>query len=146
MAENEKDFVRELHNGWVRANYVADTDWLEKNVAPGGPGAFVFYNSAGSNFYGLTETVDLWKRLREAAVKSNPKGGRAHFDDFDVRVRVNGDIAWVTYRANFEADMGEYGKVSTASRGTEIWERSDDEWRLVHLHASEHKPGKLGGE
>ncbi len=31
------------------------------------------------------------------------------------------------------------------ARTTEIWQRMDDDWRLVHFHCSDDEPDAMGG-
>lgn len=141
----DEETVLALHASWIAANRVGDTAWLRDHIAPGGPGAFLFFNHNGSNYDGVDETVALWEHLTRAALAAPTPPKRLVLDDRDVRVTVVGDIAIVTYLAWFEADFGEAGKEETGSRGTEVWRRTDDGWRLVHLHASVHTPGVNGG-
>ncbi len=52
-----------------------------------------------------------------------------------VSVHVGGDLAWVTCTENILSEVD--GRVSvTAILATNLFERDDEGWRLVHHHAS----------
>ena len=53
----------------------------------------------------------------------------------EVNVNVSGDLAWVTCTENILSEVG--GRVGvTAILATNLFERDDEGWRLVHHHAS----------
>lgn len=54
----------------------------------------------------------------------------------DVRVRVVGDLGYVTCIENLVSDEGDHGDYLGAVLATNIFERRQWEWRLVHHHAS----------
>lgn len=54
----------------------------------------------------------------------------------DVRVRVVGDLGYVTCVENLVSDEGDHGDYLGAVLATNIFERRQSEWRLVHHHAS----------
>ncbi len=60
------------------------------------------------------------------------------FDQF-VRVDERRDdrIGWIASRYEIEARRGE-GVHRRCGRWTEIYEKRDDEWRLIHLHSSDN--------
>ena len=53
----------------------------------------------------------------------------------DVTVNVGADLAWVTCTENILAEAGERISV-TAILATNLFERTDSGWRLIHHHAS----------
>lgn len=54
----------------------------------------------------------------------------------DVRVRVVGEVGYVTCIENLVSDEGDHGDYLGAVLATNIFERRRSEWRLVHHHAS----------
>ena len=64
----------------------------------------------------------------------------------DERVDVIGDAALVTYLMHFEADFGALGKVAQDARSTEVWQKVDGEWKMIHFHCSNYVPGVMGGK
>jgi ketosteroid isomerase-like protein len=48
-------------------------------------------------------------------------------------LQVRGDVAWLTYNVLAESPDLEHPFIG---RGTEIWVRHNDEWRLAHGHWS----------
>jgi ketosteroid isomerase-like protein len=53
----------------------------------------------------------------------------------DVNVNVSGPLAWVTCTENILSDV--QGRVTVTSiLATNLFERADGSWRLVHHHAS----------
>ena len=53
----------------------------------------------------------------------------------DVTVNVGGDLAWVTCTENILAEAGERVSV-TAILATNLFERTDAGWQMIHHHAS----------
>jgi ketosteroid isomerase-like protein len=53
----------------------------------------------------------------------------------DVTVNVAGDLAWVTCTENILSEVGERVSV-TAILATNVFERTEAGWLLVHHHAS----------
>lgn len=135
--ENE---ILELHERFMRACDVGDTDFLRENVR-GGPDGLTWFNLNQSNYFGVDHICSLWDLLRA----SGTPGGRIVNDDRDVRAEVCGDVAWVVYGLHLRADFGDLGAVDHEARTTEIWQRCDGAWKLVHFHCSDWKPGVMGG-
>ncbi len=145
MASDDRETILNLHNDWITANLSVDVAYLERAVASG-PDEFVMFNNNESNYYGKTGFIDLWKAIA-AAIPTD--ASPATLDDRDVRVTVVGDVAWVTYLAEFKVDLGpsfgDAAEFNGGSRGTEIWRRLEGEWQCVHIHCSPHVPGNMGG-
>ena len=133
----DEETILDLHHGFVEANTTGDTSYLRAHMAPG-PEGFRWYNLNKSVYVGMDHIIRLWDFLVAM-------GGSAECPILEEQVRVNGDVAWVTYIMGFNADFGPMGKVSQNARSTEIWERQDGEWKMVHFHCSTHVPGQMGG-
>ena len=138
MSSDEQQ-IRELHEGFLAANNTGDTAFLRKHMAPGAD-VLTWYNLNQSNYLGVDHICELWDFLRGAT-----EGKEARSAACDERVAVSGDAAWVTYGLRFQADFGALGKVDQDARATEIWQRRDGGWRMVHFHCSNHVPGQMGG-
>jgi ketosteroid isomerase-like protein len=131
--------ILELHHQFVAANQAIDVDWLRAHMVPG-PDALMWFNLNKSDYVGVDHICRLWEFLAIVA-----GGAEQTCYSIDPRVRVNGDVAWVDSHIRIEADFGPMGKVSQSARMTEIWERTDGEWKMVHFHCSEHEPGGWEG-
>jgi ketosteroid isomerase-like protein len=132
--------VWDLHNGFVQANRVGDWTFLEANMADG-PDRLRWYNLNQSNYIGKDHIIELWKML--VAVS---QGREALCEARDERVEVVGDIGLVTYLLHFEADFGNLGKMNQDARDTEVWQRIDGAWKMIHFHCSNYTPGVMGGK
>ena len=131
--------IRELHEGFLEANSSGDTAFLREHMVDG-PDALTWWNLNQSNYIGVDHIVELWKMLTRGS-----GGKRAKTTPSDERITVNGDSAWVTYGLRFQADFGALGQVDQGARATEIWQRLDGRWRMVHFHCSNHVPGVMAG-
>jgi ketosteroid isomerase-like protein len=130
--------VWELHRGFVEANPIARHEFLEEHMAPGD--TLLWYNLNQSNYHGVDHIVELWKMLKEAMA-----GRPARFDARDEQVTVVGDVGLVTYLGDLYADFGELGTFEQACRSTEVWQRTDGNWQMIHFHCSNHVPDVMGG-
>jgi ketosteroid isomerase-like protein len=132
--------VWELHRGFVEANKTGYHPFLEENMAPGD--TLLWYNLNQSNYHGVDHIVELWKML--ASVMG---GGReAKCDSRDDKVTIVGDIGLVTYLLDFAADFGALGKFVQEARVTEVWQKMDGAWKMIHFHCSNYVPGVMGGK
>jgi ketosteroid isomerase-like protein len=136
LSTDEQEIL-ELHRGFVHANTCGDTDFLRAHMAPG-PEGFRWYNLNKSVYVGMDHIIRLWDFLVAM-------GGSAECPIHEEQVHVNGDMGFVSYRQGFYADFGAMGQVHFEARSTEIWERQDGEWKMVHFHCSEHEPGGWEG-
>ena len=64
----------------------------------------------------------------------------------DDAVTIIGDAALVTHIIDLAADFGSLGKVDQEGRTTEVWQRIDGEWKMIHFHCSNYEPGVMGGK
>jgi len=138
MPTTDEDTIRDLHDRFVAANKVADHTFLEEHMAPGK--TLVWYNLNQSNYMGVDHIVELWKMLA-AAMDGRP----ATCDSRDDVVTVVGDVALVTYIISLSADFGQLGKYEQEGRTTELWQRTDGAWQMIHFHCSNYVPGVMGG-
>jgi len=136
-AKTDAEQIKELHDGFVQANTTADTAYLRAHMAPG-PEGFRWYNLNKSIYVGMDHICRLWDFL--AAMNST-----GECPILEEQIHVNGDLAYVTYLIDFKADFGPMGTAQMVARTTEIWERLDGEWKMVHFHCSEHEPGGWEG-
>ena len=137
---DDHETILELHRGFLKANTVADTAFLRAHMVPGNE-KLLWFNLNQSNYIGVDHICELWDLLRISSPSDKP----AEIETYDEHVAVSGDAAWVTYGLHFRADFGPLGKVEQDSRSTEIWQRIDGQWRMVHFHCSNHVPGQMGG-
>ncbi|MEJ3654400.1 nuclear transport factor 2 family protein [Actinomycetes bacterium KLBMP 9759] len=140
--------IDELHRGWVEANAVGDIAWLRANIAPGGPDDFVMWNTMGSNFFGVDGIVDLWERL--TALAADVPTQETVSTAWDERIELSGDLAVVSYMCRLVIDFGPAGaeaggNLDQTYRSTEVYQRRDGDWKMIHYHGSPHQPGVMGG-
>lgn len=131
--------IWELHRGFVESNKTGHHPFLEAHMAPGM--TLVWYNLNQSNYHGVDHIVELWKLL--AAMS---QGQEAKCEARDEQVTVVGEMAMVTYILDFAADFGAMGKFVQEARNTEVWQRMDGEWKMIHFHCSNYVPGVMGGK
>ncbi len=131
--------IQELHEGFVEANKTGHHPFLESHMAPGM--TLVWYNLNQSNYHGVDHIVELWKML---AVMS--QGREAKCESRDDIITLVGDVALVTYLLDFAADFGALGKFVQEARCTEVWQRMDGDWKMIHFHCSNYVPGVMGGK
>ena len=136
-AKTDEEQIKELHDGFVEANTTADTSYLRAHMAPG-PEGFRWYNLNKSIYVGMDHICRLWDFL--AAMNS-----KGECPILEEQIHVNGDTAFVTYIIDFKADFGPMGTAQMVARTTEIWERLDGEWKMVHFHCSDHEGGGWEG-
>lgn len=139
MTADEKR-IWELHRGFCDANKVGDSQFLRDHMAPG-PDTLIWYNLNQSNYIGVDHIVELWDMLREAAA-----GKEARVISRDDRVIVVGDMAVVSYLLDFSADFGALGRFEQEARCSEVWQKMNGEWKMLHFHCSNYIPGVMGGK
>jgi ketosteroid isomerase-like protein len=140
MTKSDEQTIWELHRAFASANQVADSQFLKDHMAPG-PDTLIWYNLNQSNYIGVDHIVELWDMLRDAM------GGKpAVVETRDERVTVLGDVALVTYLLKLAADFGPLGKFEQEGRDTEVWQKMNGEWKMIHFHCSNYVPGVMGGK
>lgn len=137
MTDHER--IAELHQGFLEANKTADTAFLRAHMAPGAE-TLVWDNLNKSIYLGLDHICRLWDFLAYVS-----KGVPAKVEARDEQIHVVGDLAWVHAVLEFEADFGVMGTVVQPARETEIWQRIDGDWKMVHLHCSGYEAGGWEG-
>ena len=76
-----------------------------------------------------------WESVRASWEAIFKNTGEIRFSLTDVRVEVEGSLAWVTCTENILSQVG--GNISAATvLATNIFERRGTEWLLIHHHAS----------
>jgi ketosteroid isomerase-like protein len=141
MASTDEQRIRELHDGFVAANRTGDSQFLKDHMAPGAD-TLRWYNLNQSNYIGVDHIVELWDMLRAAM----GTGRKAVCEPRDERITIVGDMALVTYLLHFEADFGALGRFVQDARDTEVWQRMNGDWKMIHFHCSNYIPGVMGGK
>lgn len=130
--------VTELHERFVKANTCEDTDWLGENIDPD----VTWFNLNKSNYFGDEAILTLWKWLYE---QKPDKTKHATLTVTNRTVRVVGDAGMVAYTMDVDYDFGDQAQYHKSGRATEVWLRTDGDFKLAHFHCSEHEPGNMGG-
>lgn len=135
----DEQAVLAVHQGWLEANKTGDVPWLRENLAPD----YYMINLNGSLYDGLDHICRLWEFYRDhfegwGTVPGDP----IDCESIDPKVRVNGDAAWVMYRLRFVGNAELFGgHFDMNARGTDVMERRDGRWLIVHGHYSVGDPG-----
>lgn len=145
----EEREIYDLHVEWLLANRTADTGYCRRRFAAD----TIQFNTNGSVYRGVEHWCSLWDFYRDKLVGDRRTGGQPPLcTSHDVVVRVVGDVAWVSYRLTslvrwrseeYENPWGE--AVPALGRGTEVYERRDGRWQMVHGHYSKGEPGHDAG-
>lgn len=131
--ERERAAVLAAHERYLEVNSRFDDEGLGQ-VWDADP-SNVFFNLSGHTYHGLDHWRKLWRYYRPRFEFRFP------WRSWDHNVWIEGDVAWVTcQRMNQMRWTGEgegpIQDVPTVSRSTEIYVKSDGEWRAVHVHYS----------
>lgn len=137
MGTDEQRVVS-LHKRFVEANTREDTDWLGAHIMPD----ITWFNLNKSNYFGEKAILDLWKWLYE---QKPDKTKHATLTVTDRHIQMTADSAVVSYVMQIDYDFGDAAQFHAAGRATEIWFKTEGEFRLAHFHCSEHEPGNMGG-
>jgi ketosteroid isomerase-like protein len=125
--EQDEQAVIAAHQALIHAYQSADVDAFTRLLASS-PDLLIFHPRLESRFDGVDEVKQSMGRMFERLSK-------ATWSDHHAIVRVEGDAAWLTSHVQIEsAGM----KTPFVGRGTEIWVRQPEGWRLVHGHWSEN--------
>lgn len=136
---SEEEEITRLHLAWVKANRSGDTTWCRENMRSGDDGVRLF-NTNGSEYRGVEHWCRLWDHYRHVIIGDRAAKSLPLFESVEPQVHVNGDVAWVT--SWFRAKATVAGQpLPELSRGTEIWERTGEGWKMVHGHWSFGGPG-----
>lgn len=87
---------------------------------------------------GWGPVMESWARIFENTLAMR-------FTLADVHVDGGSDLAWVVLTEHIETTQRD-GKVAAAVQATNLFERRDGRWLLVHHHASPVYPPLAGGE
>ena len=124
QAEQE---IRELHEEWFAASARKDLDATMSPIAPG----IVSYEHSTPLEY--TDIADIREECRQG-FEYQGEDFSWTVPDLQILVREDLAVAWGLNRmASKDADGA--GVVSW-SRGTRVFRRTKDGWRLVHQHVS----------
>lgn len=131
--------VTALHERFIEANTHEDTEWLSQNIHSD----ITWFNLNKSNYFGDTAILTLWTWLYD---QRPDKTKDATIVVTNRVIQVVGDAALVAYTMSIDYDFGEQAQFHTGGRGTEVWLRTDGDFKLAHFHCSEHEPGNMGGQ
>jgi ketosteroid isomerase-like protein len=120
------------HEALVRAFEASDADAFIGLLAPT-PELLIFHARTDNRFDGLDEVREHLAMMFEGFEE-------ADWSDFHPVVLVDGNVAWVTSQVMISSLGFESPFVG---RGTEIWKRYDDGWKLVHGHWSQVPPSRF---
>jgi ketosteroid isomerase-like protein len=123
-SELEEQAVVEAHRAWTRACERGDVDTLIGLVDS--EAHLLFHPRQYDRFDEIEET-------RQGLEAMFAGLGESTWSDAHVEVHQRGDVAWLTSHFVIESERL---PVPLVGRGTEIWTRSSDGWRLSHGHWS----------
>ena len=119
--------VVKAHEAVLAAMESSDGAALEA-LLDDGPDLLVFHPAIETRFDGRTE-------ISEGLSRMLGRGGSIDIVEVHLQVQVVGDVAWLTSHLLLELPGTDD---AFTGRGTEVWRRRDDGWRLVHAHWSNH--------
>jgi uncharacterized protein (TIGR02246 family) len=128
IAEDDERAVREVHRRWAEDTAAGDLDALVAAIADD----VVSYEHAGPLQYVGIEDV---REVCRAGLASSP--GPVHWGIPDLRVSTGGDLAVSWGIDEITPGPGE----TVRSRGTRVFRRTPEGWRMVHQHLSFPAPG-----
>lgn len=126
-ARADEGAVIAAHRSLIRAFEEADADSARALLEPK-PGLLIFHPFLENRFDGYEEVGEGIERM---LARLTP----LEWTEVHQSLQINGDVAWLTFQVLVKSPALESPFVG---RGTEIWVRSYDEWRLIHGHWSEH--------
>lgn len=137
----DEQAILDIHKGWLLANRVGDNDWVNAALSEDA----IMCNTNGGVYRGRAHWAALWDLYRLRVKGDKRTGGRPPLmTSQQVVLRVNGDMGWISYRSKFVGKR-DGNVIPTQARGTEVYERLSDGWRMVHGHFSYGAPGTDGG-
>lgn len=123
IAEQDEQAIRDVHRGWVDDTADGDLDGLVATIADD----VVSYEMAGEMAYvGIDEVREVCREGLEVSP------GPVDWVIPDLRVAVGGDLA-VSWGIDH---LTPAGGETVRSRGTRVFRRTPDGWRMVHQHLS----------
>ena len=132
--QQDIDEIVRLHNVWTEANRKGSIPMMRDAFVGGDK--FFGWNLNGFSYDGIEEWATLWKWL------GNSKATATLGEDEDLRVRVRGDMGWLSSQADFTITLAD-GKPLPGSgkfRSTEVYLREDEAgkpvWKMWHCHFS----------
>jgi ketosteroid isomerase-like protein len=119
--------IRGLHQRWFAATAAKDLDRLMEPIAD----AVVSYEHERPLQYLGRD------RVREVCANGlNASDGMVTWTVPDMRVVVRGDLAVAWGLNRMTAQQADGNVVETWSRGTRIFQKTDQGWELIHQHLS----------
>jgi ketosteroid isomerase-like protein len=123
-SELDEQAVLEAHQAWTRACERGDVDTMVGLLDR--EAHLLFHPRRYDRFDELEET-------RQGLEAMFARLGESSWSDAHVEVHQRGDVAWLT--SHFVIEWGNSSE-PFVGRGTEVWSRSSDGWRLAHGHWS----------
>ena len=155
MADHDDDVreIRRVHRQWWAANVGLDVERMSECFAPD----YLMWNLNGHPYYSLAEKEHLFRYYQSHMVPTEPP------ELWDIRVNVDGDMAYVTSEgilpvvmksaegsgsATMDGVAARYERrgelVRFRFRETVVFRRDDGrgnrEWKIWHFHASPLAP------
>ena len=130
-AEEEQSLI-DAHLALIAAFQNLDADAFVALLEPTQP-LLIFHPLLENRFDGRDEA-------REGVARMFSRMDDVSWTDVHPTVMIRGELAWVTSQILVTSS---HMSDPFVGRGTEIWIRGDDGWKLIHGHWSEH--AKLAG-
>ena len=108
----------------------------------------VFDKESAASFYTNSDNLFVWDvaplkgYLGWNAYKTGVDAVYANFERFtltgsdDLRLTRRGDVAWTTMTFHAQGKTKTGDSIDQMGRLTDIWERTQGKWRIVHEHSS----------
>jgi len=124
------------HIKFLEANDLIDWDMLREVWSSGANN--IYFNLGGWTYYGLEDWIKIWKYYVTTYAMIRPYAlGKTW-------ITIRDDVAWIISE-RMERNKAWVGSASSPSgnptnyRSTQIFERENGQWMVVHAHFSHHK-------
>lgn len=129
MTQSDREFqdlIEANHAAWNDRNLEALSKFYAKDAD------LVFYDALPLQYkswsaYQTGIQKNIFDKIPQFKIAAND----------DLHVTRKGDIAWTTLTWHLRAKLGDGTPIESDGRQTDIWEKRDNAWLIVHEHISE---------
>ena len=120
-----KQLIDQTHSAWNSHNPDASSKFYAKDAD------LIFYDALPMQYQGWDEYN---RGIQKNLFNKMPKFILSANDDLHLTRRDN--LAWTTFTWHLSAELNDATPIETDGRQTDIWEKHDGEWLIVHEHIS----------
>ncbi|MEM9509690.1 MAG: nuclear transport factor 2 family protein [Cyanobacteria bacterium P01_E01_bin.35] len=120
-----QQLIEQTHAAWNSHNSDALSEFYDKDAD------LIFYDALPMQYQGWN---NYKQGIQENLFDKMPKFILSANDDLHLTLRD--DLAWTTFTWHLSAELNDGTPIETDGRQTDIWEKSNGEWEIVHEHIS----------